>query len=232
MHDICTMKPMAIIVAGGSGTRMGSEVPKQFLEVAGAPLLVHSISAFAASVPEMEIVVVLPAAHLESGSDLVARHLPSHTIFFAEGGETRFHSVQRGLQLVREPSIVFVHDAVRCLVSPDLILRCYLQAMEKGSAIPAIAVSDSIRQLTTAGHVPVDRTLLRAIQTPQTFRSDLLIPAFRQPFDLSFTDEASVVERYGGQVELIEGEVSNIKVTWPVDLVVATELLKSRISEI
>ena len=226
------MKPMAIIVAGGSGTRMGSEIPKQFLEVAGAPLLVHSISAFAAAIPDMEIVVVLPAAHLETGSDLVARHLPDRTIFFAEGGETRFHSVQRGLQLVREPAIVFVHDAVRCLVSPGLIRRCYEQAMEKGSAIPAIAVSDSIRQLTSEGHVPVDRTALRSVQTPQTFRSDLLLPAFRQPYDVAFTDEASVVEHGGGRVELIEGEASNIKVTWPVDLVVASEILRSRISEI
>lgn len=225
------MKPIAIIVAGGSGTRMGSETPKQFLEVAGAPLLVHSISAFIAAIPDMDIVVVLPAAYLEKGSDLVARHLPDHTVFFAEGGETRFHSVQRGLQLVREPSIVFVHDAVRCLVSPDLIRRCYHQAMSNGSAIPAIPVSDSIRMLTVNGHAAVDRTGLRAIQTPQTFVSETLLTAFRQAYDPTFTDEASVVERLGGKVDLIEGEASNIKVTWPVDLMVAEELLKTRISE-
>lgn len=224
------MKPIAIIVAGGSGTRMGSEIPKQFLEVAGAPLLIHSISAFIQAIPEMDIVVVLPGAFLEAGSDLVARHLPDETVFFAEGGETRFHSVQRGLQLVREPSIVFVHDAVRCLVSPDLIRRCYRQALEKGSAIPAVAVSDSIRMIHPDGHEAVDRTLLRAIQTPQTFRSDILLEAFRQSYDPAFTDEASVVERHGDKVELVEGEASNIKVTWPVDLVVAAELLKSRIS--
>jgi 2-C-methyl-D-erythritol 4-phosphate cytidylyltransferase len=225
------MKPIAIIVAGGSGTRMGSETPKQFLEVAGAPLLVHSISAFLTALQDMDIVVVLPAAYLENGSDLVARHLPDQTVFFAEGGESRFHSVQRGLQLVREPSIVFVHDAVRCLVSPDLIRRCYHQALSTGSAIPAIPVSDSIRMLSEDGHVAVDRTGLRAIQTPQTFRSELLLPAFRQAYDPTFTDEASVVERMGGQVDLIAGEASNIKVTWPVDLIVAAELLKVRISE-
>lgn len=210
---------------------MGSETPKQFLEVAGAPLLVHSISAFITAMPDMEIVVVLPAAYLERGSDLVARHLPDHTVFFAEGGETRFHSVQRGLQLVREPSIVFVHDAVRCLVSPDLIRRCFHQAMSTGTAIPAIPVSDSIRMLSEDGHVAVDRTGLRAIQTPQTFRSEIVLPAFRQAYDPSFTDEASVVERMGERVDLIAGEASNIKVTWPVDLVVAAELLKTRISE-
>jgi 2-C-methyl-D-erythritol 4-phosphate cytidylyltransferase len=226
------MKPIAIIVAGGSGTRMGSDTPKQFLEVAGAPLLVHSISAFVSAIPEMEIVVVLPGAYLEAGSDLVARYLPDQAFFFAEGGETRFHSVQRGLQLVREPSIVFVHDAVRCLVSPDLIRRCYRQAMDVGSAIPAVAVSDSIRKLHADGHVAVERTSLRAIQTPQTFQSAILLQAFRQSYDPTFTDEASVVERQGDKVDLIEGEVSNIKVTWPVDLVVAAELLKTRISEI
>lgn len=225
------MKPIAIIVAGGSGTRMGSETPKQFLEVSGLPLLIHSIQAFISAIPDMDIVVVLPGAYLETGSDLVARHLPEHTIFFAEGGETRFHSVQRGLQLVREPSIVFVHDAVRCLVSPDLIRRCYRQAMESGSAIPAVAVSDSIRKLEAGGHIPVDRSVLRAIQTPQTFRSEILLPAFKQAYDPLFTDEASVAERHGHRVELIEGETSNIKVTWPVDLIVATELLKSRVNE-
>jgi 2-C-methyl-D-erythritol 4-phosphate cytidylyltransferase len=225
------MKPIAIIVAGGSGTRMGSEIPKQFLEVSGVPLLIHSIQAFITAIPDMDIVVVLPGAYLETGSDLVARHLPDHTIFFAEGGETRFHSVQRGLQLVRESAIVFVHDAVRCLVSPDLIRRCYRQAMESGSAIPAVAVSDSIRKLDAGGHIPVDRSALRAIQTPQTFRSEILLPAFKQSYDPSFTDEASVAERHGHRVGLIEGETSNIKVTWPVDLIVATELLKSRVNE-
>lgn len=225
------MKPIAIIVAGGSGTRMGSETPKQFLEVSGVPLLIHSIRAFISAIPDMDIVVVLPGAYLETGSDLVARHLPEHTIFFAEGGETRFHSVQRGLQLVREPSIVFVHDAVRCLVSPDLIRRCYRQAMESGSAIPAVAVSDSIRKLEAGGHIPVDRSVLRAIQTPQTFRSEILLPAFKQSYNPLFTDEASVAERHGHRVELIEGETSNIKVTWPVDLIVATELLKRRVNE-
>jgi 2-C-methyl-D-erythritol 4-phosphate cytidylyltransferase len=179
----------------------------------------------------MDVVVVLPCAYLETGSDLVARYLPDQTVFFAEGGETRFHSVQRGLQLVREPAIVFVHDAVRCLVSPDLIRRCYQQAVATGSAIPAVAVSDSIRMITGDVHVPVDRSGLRAIQTPQTFQSGILLPAFLQPYDPAFTDEASVVERQGCRVDLIEGEASNIKVTWPVDLIVAEKLLHSRVNE-
>jgi 2-C-methyl-D-erythritol 4-phosphate cytidylyltransferase len=178
----------------------------------------------------MDIIVVLPAPFLEMGSDLVAKHIPERTIFFAEGGETRYHSVQRGLQLVREPSVIFVHDAVRCLVSPELVRNCYHQALKLGSAVPAVQVSDSIRMVGKDGSMTMDRTVLRAIQTPQTFRSDVLLPAFLQPYDPSFTDEASVLERHGGKVDLIEGETSNIKVTWPPDLVIASALLKARFS--
>lgn len=225
------MKPIAVIVAGGSGTRMGAVTPKQFLEVDGRPILVHTISAFIEAFPDIDIVVVLPGSFLEQGSDLVAAHIPERTIFFAEGGETRYHSVQRGLQLVREPSVIFVHDAVRCLVSPGLIRNCYEQALAQGSAIPAVPVSDSIRMVGASGSEIVDRSVLRAIQTPQTFRSDILLPAFRQPYDPSFTDEASVLERFGGKVELIEGETSNIKVTWPADLIIASAFLKSRLNE-
>ncbi len=224
------MKPIAVIVAGGSGTRMGAPAPKQFLELEGRPILVHSICAFIEALPDMDIIVVLPAPFLEMGSDLVAKHISERTIFFAEGGETRYHSVQRGLQLVREPSVIFVHDAVRCLVSPELVRNCYHQALKLGSAVPAVQVSDSIRMVGKDGSMTMDRTVLRAIQTPQTFRSDILLPAFLQPYDPSFTDEASVLERHGGKVDLIEGETSNIKVTWPTDLVIASALLKARFS--
>jgi 2-C-methyl-D-erythritol 4-phosphate cytidylyltransferase len=225
------MKPIAVIVAGGSGTRMGVTTPKQFIELEGRPILVHTISAFTEAFPDIDIIVVLPGSFLEVGSDLVAKHIPERTIFFAEGGETRFHSVQRGLQLVREPSVIFVHDAVRCLVSPELIRNCYDQALILGTAVPAVQVSDSIRKVGKDGSVTIDRSELRAIQTPQTFRSDILLPAFRQPYDPLFTDEASVMERSGGKVELIEGETSNIKVTWPTDLIIASALMKSRLKD-
>ena len=222
------MKPTAVIVAGGAGSRMGAAVPKQFLTLNDRPLLVHTIEAFAHAYEDMDIIVVLPAAFIEQGSDIIAKHLPGVQVFFTEGGETRFHSVKKGLSLVREPSVVFVHDAVRCLVSVSLIRRCYDQTILKGSAIPAVAVRDSMRMLADDGHGVVDRDRLRAIQTPQTFLSDWIQPAFLQPFDSAFTDEATVVERYGKQVSLIEGEETNIKVTFPVDLIIAAEILRSR----
>lgn len=222
------MKPTAVIVAGGAGSRMGAAVPKQFLTLNDRPLLVHTIEAFAHAYEDMDIIVVLPAAFIEQGSDIIAKHLPGVQVFFTEGGGTRFHSVKKGLSLVREPSVVFVHDAVRCLVSVSLIRRCYDQAILKGSAIPAVAVRDSMRMLADDGHGVVDRDRLRAIQTPQTFLSDWIQPAFLQPFESAFTDEATVVERYGKQVSLIEGEETNIKVTFPVDLIIAAEILRSR----
>lgn len=222
------MKPTAVIVAGGAGSRMGAAVPKQFLTLNDRPLLVHTIEAFAHAYEDMDIIVVLPAAFIEQGSDIIAKYLPDVQVFFTEGGETRFHSVKKGLSLVQEPSVVFVHDAVRCLVSVSLIRRCYDQAILKGSAIPAVAVRDSMRMLADDGHEVVDRDRLRAIQTPQTFRSDWIQPAFLQPFEPAFTDEATVVERYGNQVSLIEGEETNIKVTYPVDLIIAAEILRSR----
>lgn len=224
------MKSIAVIVAGGSGSRMGGGTPKQFLELKGRPVLVHAVEAFTAALPGIELVVVLPASHLEAGGNLLAHHLPEVGVFLAEGGETRFHSVRNGLALVKEPSIVFVHDAARCLVTADLIRRCHRLALEKGSAVPVVPVRDSMRMLDEAGHSVVDRERLRAVQTPQTFRSEILLPAFAQPWREGFTDEATVVEAYGQPVELLEGEPDNIKVTFPVDLVVAAQVLDARLT--
>ena len=224
------MKSVAVIVAGGTGSRMGGGTPKQFLELKGRPVLVHAVEAFTAALPDIEVVVVLPASHLEEGGDILARHLPEVGVLLAEGGETRFHSVRNGLSLVRESSVVFVHDAARCLVTPDLILRCHRQAIGKGSAVPVVPVRDSMRMMDGDGHSVVDRERLRAVQTPQTFLSDILLPAFAQPWRAGFTDEATVVEAYGLPVELVEGEADNIKVTYPVDLVVAAQLLEARLT--
>jgi len=148
------------------------------------------------------------------------------------GGETRFHSVQNGLKAVSENSVVFVQDGVRPLVSPGLIQRCYRQAVAEGTAIPAIALADSIRKVVDNDSHPIDRELLRIIQTPQTFRSDILLPAFLQPYNLSFTDEATVVEANGTKVHLIPGERSNIKVTTPEDILIAEVLLKARMQDV
>lgn len=222
------MKTYAVIVAGGSGNRMGSALPKQFLELEGKPVLVHTADAFLRAFPSIELVMVLPQAYLEKGKDLMKGYFPGSNMHFTEGGETRFHSVQQGLKLVSGPAIIFIHDAVRCLVSDSLIQRCYEQASGKGSAIPAISVKDSIRMISADHSTVINREILRAVQTPQTFHSEIILKAFQQEYDPSFTDEATVVEKSGHPIELIEGEETNIKVTYPVDLLVAGSILKNR----
>ena len=224
------MKKYAVIVAGGSGQRMGAAIPKQFLLLQGKPLLWYSLQTFLQAFEDLEIILVVPADNLAEGEQLAKELNAVSRITVTTGGATRFHSVQNGLALVSSPSIVFVHDGVRCLVSTELIQRCYTQALEKGSAIPAVAATDSIRILVEEGHTVADRKLVRIIQTPQTFRSEILLPAFQNDFEESFTDEATVVEASGYPVFLIEGEYSNIKITRPVDLLVAEKILAERSS--
>jgi 2-C-methyl-D-erythritol 4-phosphate cytidylyltransferase len=217
-----------IIVAGGQGVRMGTALPKQFLEIDGKPILYYTLQAFIDALPEQQLVLVLPA-HQLSYAQVALQHLPdSVDITLVAGGETRFHSVQNGLKAVGGEGIVLVHDGVRPLVSPELIRRCCAQAQEKGSAVPAIPVADSMRMVQGDSSEPVDRGALRIIQTPQTFRTDILLPAFRQPWQEGFTDEATVVEAYGEKVFLVEGERTNIKITTPEDLRIAEALLKDR----
>jgi 2-C-methyl-D-erythritol 4-phosphate cytidylyltransferase len=218
----------AVIVAGGQGTRMGTAVPKQFLDLNGKPILHHTIRAFAHAIPGIQIVLVLPS-HQISYAQMVLQSFPERIdLTIVPGGETRFHSVKNGLKDIPEDAVVMVHDGVRPLVSAELIQRCYQQALEKGSAIPAIAVTDSMRLVTKEGSEPVERSQLRIIQTPQTFRASILLSAMQQAYDEGFTDEATVVEAYGKEVFLIEGEKSNIKITTPEDMVVAEALIKAR----
>jgi 2-C-methyl-D-erythritol 4-phosphate cytidylyltransferase len=221
------MHKYAIIVAGGAGTRMGGDLPKQFQLIKGKPVLWHTIKAFTEAYNDVQLILVLPKNHLGKGVQLVKDFSPHH-INVIKGGDTRFQSVKNGLQLVKDPSIVFVHDGVRCLVSADLIRRCFKQATEKGSAIPAITATDSIRTLEKGSHIIKDRQDVRIIQTPQTFSSNILLPAFEQSFNESFTDEATVVEASGKEIFLIEGEYDNIKITRPVDLVIAEKIIEDR----
>lgn len=219
-------RKVAIIVAGGSGTRMQSAVPKQFMPLAGKPVLYHTIAAFAASFPDMEIVLVLPEAHFTFANQLLTYFEQPPALTFVKGGETRFHSVKNGLQEVKGPAVVFVHDGVRPLVSSALVRSCYEGAIHHGSAIPVIEMKDSIREITNAGNIAVNRDHYRIIQTPQTFLSDLILPAFELPYDPLFTDEATVVERLGHPVHLIPGEEANIKITKPVDFIIAETLVR------
>ncbi|MGN6566679.1 MAG: 2-C-methyl-D-erythritol 4-phosphate cytidylyltransferase [Flavipsychrobacter sp.] len=219
----------AVLVAGGKGLRMGTALPKQFLPLQGKPVLYHTIHAFKTAFPDIHLILVLPQDQI-SYTQMVLQAFPERLdITVVGGGETRFHSVQNGLKAVGENSIVFVHDGVRPLVSVDLIQRCYYQAIEKGSAIPAVQVTDSMRIVEDDDSRPVDREYMRIIQTPQTFRSNIIVPAFQQTYQSSFTDEATVVESFGTNIYLIEGERSNIKVTTPEDMIIAEALLKERL---
>jgi 2-C-methyl-D-erythritol 4-phosphate cytidylyltransferase len=220
------MLKYAVIVAGGSGIRMGNSIPKQFLEIAGKPVLLYTINSFLEAFDDLQIVVVLPEQHIETGKAIIDASLDPFRITVAKGGSTRFQSVKNGLEHINKPSIVFVHDAVRCLVSKELIWRCYETAAQKGNAIPAISAVDTIRIETENGNQLIDRNKVHIIQTPQTFQSEILKQAFEQPYEASFTDEASVVERTGIKINLVEGETNNIKITRPLDLVLAEKLIE------
>jgi 2-C-methyl-D-erythritol 4-phosphate cytidylyltransferase len=223
------MKKIAVLVAGGKGVRMGTALPKQFLLINDKPILYYSTLAFLDAYSDMEIILVLPQDQI-SYAQMVLQCFPERiNATIVAGGPTRFHSVQNGLRAIKEDAIIFVHDGVRPVASYLLIRRCYEQAMEKGSAIPAIDVWDSIRMIDGDKNRPVDRTRLRSIQTPQTFRSEILLPAYEQEYNEAFTDEATVVEAYGTEVHLIEGERSNIKVTTSEDWILAEALLDERL---
>jgi 2-C-methyl-D-erythritol 4-phosphate cytidylyltransferase len=169
----------------------------------------------------------LPENHLDRGEQ-IAKEFPMNRLRITTGGETRFHSVKNGLRLVDAHSLVFVHDGVRCLVTPQLIRRCGEAALEKDNAIPSVAAIETVRIQTDDSNKPIDRNKVRIIQTPQTFFSNVIKQAFEQPYQESFTDEASVVEKMGIRINLIEGERINIKITTPIDLIVAEKILQDR----
>ena len=222
-------KRYAIIVAGGSGKRFGSELPKQFLPLGGKAVLMRTIETF--DLAGASIVVVLPAEHQEMWMTMCkeSNFAVTHTI--ATGGYTRFESVKNGIAAIEglaDGDLVAMHDGVRPLASVELINRCYDTAQETGSAIPVVNPSDSIRQVMDDGASrQLLRSSLRAVQTPQTFRAELLKGAYNVEESPLFTDDASVVESAGHQVTLVEGEVTNIKITTPIDMIIAGELLKS-----
>lgn len=222
------MEKIAVIVAGGSGTRMGSEIPKQLLEINNKPILIYTIEAFLSAFEDIKIILVLPYDYLENGKQLMQIYFPNKSITCISGGATRFDSVKAGLSLISSSSIVFVHDAVRCLVSVNLIKLAYQTAIKEGSAIPVVPIKDSIRMINGNSSQIINRDVLRAVQTPQTFKSEILLHAFKQPFDPSFTDEASVVEKMGYTVALFPGEDINIKITVPADLEMAKIVVSSK----
>ena len=225
------MKKTAIIVAGGTGQRMGTALPKQFLAIEGKSILLHTVDQFVSAFSDINFVIVLPADYIHEGENIIASSGLVQSFLFVAGGDTRFQSVKNGLAQADPASIVFVHDAVRCLLTPDLIQRCYQQAVEKGSAIPAVSSTDTVRIIEGTKHHVVDRANVMMIQTPQTFNAVILKKAFEQVYQPSFTDEANVLEASGKEVYLIEGEYENIKITRPLDLAIAEYILAKRASK-
>ena len=235
-------KRYAVIVAGGKGLRMGSEIPKQFLTVQGRPLLMLTLENFHSFDASMPLILVLPEAQQEYWARLCREYVfrVPHTV--VSGGETRFHSVRNGLraivegqwangstsQRVNKPTdrqLVAVHDGVRPFVSHDVIELCFAAALVEGAAVPVIPVMETLREVLDDGSSrTVSRDRYRLVQTPQTFRLSLLLDAYAQPYSEAFTDDASVVEALGHPVTLVNGNRENIKITTPFDLAVAETL--------
>ena len=221
------MKKFAIIVAGGNGTRMNNTTPKQFLLLKGKPVLFYAINTFLETYNDCKIILVLPEEHIGAGQEIIDAFFDYERIQIVVGGRTRFHSVQNGLAFVDdEDSIIFVHDAVRPMLTASLIQRCYDAVSEFGTAIPVIECKDSVRIITENGNEAVERSTIKLVQTPQAFHGKILLPAFFGiDYKDKFTDEASVVEAFGLKVSLVEGEEENIKITNPADLLIAESIL-------
>ncbi|EJX07664.1 2-C-methyl-D-erythritol 4-phosphate cytidylyltransferase [gut metagenome] len=217
----------ALIVAGGKGLRMGSDIPKQFLQIGGKPILMHTLDTFYAYDSDVKIILVLPHSQQEYWKQLCVEYqfqIP-HTL--VDGGETRYHSVKNGLAMVQGSGLVAVHDGVRPFVSREVLARCYDLAEKYQAVVPVIGVVETIRCLQNGESVTVPRNEYCLVQTPQVFDIKLLCKAYEQSFTSDFTDDASVVEAMGVKVTLTEGNRENIKITTPFDLKIATVLVES-----
>lgn len=218
-----------VIVAGGTGSRMGGNLPKQFMLLDGQPILAHTINNFAEALPDSEIVVVLPADYIDFWNDYARRFIvAAHRT--ATGGAERFHSVANGIAALSQAcELIAVQDGVRPLASHECIRRIVRHAAEKGSAIPVVRAVDSFRKVAADGSSqPVDRTMLRVVQTPQVFRAEILRKAYERPYEPAYTDDATVVEASGISVDLVEGESLNLKITTHDDLAIAESILARR----
>ena len=214
----------AVFTAGGSGSRMGSVLPKQFMELGDAPVLQRTIETFLEAVPDARVITVLPENHLATWKNICISRSVSFPQTLVKGGMTRFHSVRNALEKVPDGAIVAVHDGVRPLFTPALV-RTMLQRMEECPAlIPVVPVVDTLRSVVSGFPAP-DRSSIVAVQTPQMFWSEKLKTAYRQPYDTSFTDDASVAERAGIPVQTVPGERFNIKITTPEDMLLAKAIL-------
>ncbi len=219
------MELYALIVAGGTGKRMGAEIPKQFLELAGRPVLMHTIERFKLFNDSIEIITVLPENQLRHWLELQKKYSFNIPQTIVKGGSARFFSVRNGLKFVNVPGLVAIHDGVRPFVSIDTIRRCFDTAEKLGNAVPSISPTESLRILTDQGSLPVNRMHVKQIQTPQVFNAGLIKKAYLQEYKPEFTDDATVLEKTGEKINLVEGNRENIKITNPEDLVISTALL-------
>lgn len=221
------IKNNVIIVAGGKGLRMGSELPKQFITIGGKPILMLTIDAFVDFDNDINIILVLHPSYLDFWASLCEEHNFHRKLTITTGGDTRFHSVKNGLKFVEE-GLVAVHDAARPFITRQLIDVCFKGAMDFDAAIPVINSTDSLRiMLDETKSKIVDRSKMKFVQTPQVFKVDILKKAYQSDFNELFTDDASVVEAMGVDIHLVEGDVANIKITTPFDLEVSEIILKN-----
>jgi 2-C-methyl-D-erythritol 4-phosphate cytidylyltransferase len=214
-----------VIVAGGTGKRMGMDTPKQYLELAGKPVLMHTIERFIAFSSSIEIITVLPENQIRYWRDLQKKYSFDVPQTIVKGGAHRYISVKHGLEFVGTPGLVAIHDGVRPLVKLDTIKRCFDTAEKYGNAIPVISPADSLRLETSKGNKWINRNEVKMVQTPQVFDADLIKKAYRQEYDTSFTDDATVLEKTGVKIHMVEGNRENIKITNPEDLFIAQTLL-------
>ena len=228
IEKMSAMKYYAIIVAGGSGSRMESGIPKQFLQLNGRPVLMHTIDVFYSSSLVPEIIVVLSTDFHSYWEKLCLEHdfiIPHQVV---NGGEHRYHSVKNGLAQVKGPAMVAIHDAVRPCVNLDVIDSAFRQAELLGNAVTAVKSRDSVRQKTETGSLSLNREDIYLVQTPQVFSSEILNKAYEQEYRIDFTDDASVVEMSGVTIRLIDGDPRNLKITYPEDILVASTFLSHK----
>jgi 2-C-methyl-D-erythritol 4-phosphate cytidylyltransferase len=219
------LKKFALIVAGGSGNRMNSKIPKQFLLLNQKPVLMHTLERFVAFDPSIDIILVLPSGQFDYWKELCIQYDFKIEHLLVAGGEVRFESVKNGLSEIHEDGIVAIHDGVRPLVSLGTIDRCFKMTEEKGNALPVMPVVESVRMVEGEKSFPVDREKYVAVQTPQVFRISEIKKAYSLGFDSAFTDDTMVLERLGIKINLVEGNRENIKITHASDMIVAEALL-------
>lgn len=220
------MKTAIVIVAGGKGTRMGTDIPKQFLALCGKPVLMHTIDRFYNALENVLIVLVLPKMHQDYWQSLCEKYEFKTQHHITTGGASRFESVRNGLQKISsEINYIGVHDAVRPMVSEQVIINSYKLAKKYPAVIPCIDVDDSLREISAVGNKAVDRSLYKRVQTPQVFQAEVLQKAYMQQELASFTDDASVVEKIGCPIFITEGNSENIKITHPSDLILVSSFM-------